>query len=196
MGYQESLWQPEVTSKTGVRGLMMLTQRHRPGHGCSQPPGPYAEHLVAAPNTSPMIKETSCRPDISRTGPHLAGTGCLQRRRRPSGQDAREAGRKAEGLNPRQVARRERRCCRVWRRSSGTAKPNTATHAAARPVHFVQQHPSLLRHSQLGLTQPQLEGNQASRQPTCTNRRSTRRRRKEPWRRCNLKSLLPAPVKT
>ncbi len=27
MGYQESLWQPEATSKTGVRGLMMLTQR-------------------------------------------------------------------------------------------------------------------------------------------------------------------------
>ena len=27
LGYQESLWQPEVTSKTGVRGLMMLTQR-------------------------------------------------------------------------------------------------------------------------------------------------------------------------
>ncbi len=27
MGYQESLWQAEATSKTGVRGLMMLTQR-------------------------------------------------------------------------------------------------------------------------------------------------------------------------
>ena len=27
IGYQESLWQPEATSKTGVRGLMMLTQR-------------------------------------------------------------------------------------------------------------------------------------------------------------------------
>ncbi len=27
VGYQESLWQPEATSKTGVRGLMMLTQR-------------------------------------------------------------------------------------------------------------------------------------------------------------------------
>jgi membrane-bound lytic murein transglycosylase F len=26
IGYQESLWQPSVTSKTGVRGLMMLTQ--------------------------------------------------------------------------------------------------------------------------------------------------------------------------
>ncbi len=26
MGYQESLWQPNATSKTGVRGLMMLTQ--------------------------------------------------------------------------------------------------------------------------------------------------------------------------
>jgi membrane-bound lytic murein transglycosylase F len=26
IGYQESLWQPDVTSKTGVRGLMMLTQ--------------------------------------------------------------------------------------------------------------------------------------------------------------------------
>ncbi|CAD5108088.1 membrane-bound lytic murein transglycosylase MltF [Zestomonas carbonaria] len=26
VGYQESLWQPEATSKTGVRGLMMLTQ--------------------------------------------------------------------------------------------------------------------------------------------------------------------------
>lgn len=27
VGYQESLWQPEATSKTGVRGLMMLTER-------------------------------------------------------------------------------------------------------------------------------------------------------------------------
>lgn len=27
IGYQESMWQPEATSKTGVRGLMMLTQR-------------------------------------------------------------------------------------------------------------------------------------------------------------------------
>ncbi|MET1079886.1 MAG: membrane-bound lytic murein transglycosylase MltF [Pseudomonas sp.] len=27
MGYQESLWQPDAISKTGVRGLMMLTQR-------------------------------------------------------------------------------------------------------------------------------------------------------------------------
>ncbi|MCJ8167859.1 membrane-bound lytic murein transglycosylase MltF [Atopomonas sediminilitoris] len=27
VGYQESLWQPDATSKTGVRGLMMLTQR-------------------------------------------------------------------------------------------------------------------------------------------------------------------------
>ncbi|MBM7059950.1 membrane-bound lytic murein transglycosylase MltF [Pseudomonas sp. UL073] len=26
VGYQESLWQPEATSKTGVRGLMMLTE--------------------------------------------------------------------------------------------------------------------------------------------------------------------------
>jgi polar amino acid transport system substrate-binding protein/membrane-bound lytic murein transglycosylase F len=29
IGYQESLWQPTVTSKTGVRGLMMLTPRRR-----------------------------------------------------------------------------------------------------------------------------------------------------------------------
>ena len=27
IGYQESMWQPDATSKTGVRGLMMLTQR-------------------------------------------------------------------------------------------------------------------------------------------------------------------------
>ena len=27
MGYQESHWLPTATSKTGVRGLMMLTQR-------------------------------------------------------------------------------------------------------------------------------------------------------------------------
>lgn len=36
IGYQESLWQPAVTSKTGVRGLMMLTQNtaHRPDGRC------------------------------------------------------------------------------------------------------------------------------------------------------------------
>ena len=27
IGYQESMWQPDATSKTGVRGLMMLTNR-------------------------------------------------------------------------------------------------------------------------------------------------------------------------
>ncbi|NBA95455.1 membrane-bound lytic murein transglycosylase MltF [Pseudomonas sp. R5(2019)] len=35
IGYQESLWQPTVTSKTGVRGLMMLTQRTAKAMGVS-----------------------------------------------------------------------------------------------------------------------------------------------------------------
>ncbi len=35
IGYQESMWQPEVTSKTGVRGLMMLTQRTAQAMGVS-----------------------------------------------------------------------------------------------------------------------------------------------------------------
>jgi len=35
IGYQESLWQPEVTSKTGVRGLMMLTQSTAQAMGVS-----------------------------------------------------------------------------------------------------------------------------------------------------------------
>ncbi|MBO5391579.1 MAG: membrane-bound lytic murein transglycosylase MltF, partial [Pseudomonas sp.] len=35
MGYQESLWQPAVTSKTGVRGLMMLTQNTAQAMGVS-----------------------------------------------------------------------------------------------------------------------------------------------------------------
>src|SRR5690606_11788483 len=35
MGYQESLWQPNATSKTGVRGLMMLTQRTAQSVGVS-----------------------------------------------------------------------------------------------------------------------------------------------------------------
>jgi membrane-bound lytic murein transglycosylase F len=35
IGYQESLWQPAVTSKTGVRGLMMLTQSTAQAMGVS-----------------------------------------------------------------------------------------------------------------------------------------------------------------
>lgn len=35
IGYQESLWQPSVTSKTGVRGLMMLTQNTAQAMGVS-----------------------------------------------------------------------------------------------------------------------------------------------------------------
>ncbi|WP_462403014.1 membrane-bound lytic murein transglycosylase MltF [Pseudomonas sp. Marseille-QA0332] len=35
IGYQESMWQPQVTSKTGVRGLMMLTQRTAQAMGVS-----------------------------------------------------------------------------------------------------------------------------------------------------------------
>jgi polar amino acid transport system substrate-binding protein/membrane-bound lytic murein transglycosylase F len=35
IGYQESLWQPAVTSKTGVRGLMMLTQNTAQAMGVS-----------------------------------------------------------------------------------------------------------------------------------------------------------------
>lgn len=35
MGYQESLWAPDATSKTGVRGLMMLTQRTAAAMGVS-----------------------------------------------------------------------------------------------------------------------------------------------------------------
>ncbi|NES10104.1 membrane-bound lytic murein transglycosylase MltF, partial [Pseudomonas laurentiana] len=35
IGYQESMWQAEVTSKTGVRGLMMLTQRTAQAMGVS-----------------------------------------------------------------------------------------------------------------------------------------------------------------
>jgi membrane-bound lytic murein transglycosylase F len=35
IGYQESLWQPDATSKTGVRGLMMLTQRTAQAMGVS-----------------------------------------------------------------------------------------------------------------------------------------------------------------
>ncbi len=35
IGYQESLWQPNATSKTGVRGLMMLTQNTAEAMGVS-----------------------------------------------------------------------------------------------------------------------------------------------------------------
>ncbi|MNO78297.1 Membrane-bound lytic murein transglycosylase F precursor [compost metagenome] len=35
IGYQESLWQPDATSKTGVRGLMMLTNRTAQAMGVS-----------------------------------------------------------------------------------------------------------------------------------------------------------------
>jgi membrane-bound lytic murein transglycosylase F len=51
IGYQESMWQPAVTSKTGVRGLMMLTQRTAQAMGVSNRLDP-KQSIRAAPSTS------------------------------------------------------------------------------------------------------------------------------------------------
>ncbi len=126
IGYQESLWQPAVTSKTGVRGLMMLTQNTAQAMGVSNRLDPKQSIMGGAKYLAYMkdqLDESIQEPD--RTWFALAaynvGSGHLD--------DARKLAAK-EGLNPDKWLD-VKRSCRACPRRSGTAKPATATPVAA-----------------------------------------------------------------
>lgn len=153
IAYQESQWQPDATSKTGVRGLMMLTQNTAQAMGVTNRLDPrqsiaggaryFVETLEALPDT---IKE----PD--RTAFALAaynvGAGHLE--------DARQLARQS-GLNP-------NRWLDVKRMLPRLSQPkwyNKTRYGYARggePVHFVA---NVRRYYDIltWVNQPQLENN-------------------------------------
>lgn len=154
IGYQESLWQPSATSKTGVRGLMMLTQRTAQAMGVSNRLDPkqsidggarYFEHVLAALPAS--IEE----PD--RTWFALAaynvGGGHLEDARRLT---------EAEGLNPNKWLDVKKILPRLAQKQ-WYSKTRYGYARGGEPVHFVA---NIRRYYDIltWVTQPQLEGTQ------------------------------------
>ncbi len=156
IGYQESLWQPEVTSKTGVRGLMMLTQRTAQAMGVANRLDP-KQSIEGGARYFQHIKEqlpaSIAEPD--RTWFTLAaynvGIGHLE--------DARQLARK-EGLDPDKWLDVKKVLPRLaqkqWYRQTryGYAR-------GWEPVHFVN---NIRRYYDIlsWVTQPQLEGSQVA----------------------------------
>ncbi|MCY1402562.1 Membrane-bound lytic murein transglycosylase F [compost metagenome] len=156
IGYQESLWQPSVTSKTGVRGLMMLTQRTAQAMGVSNRLD--AQQSIKGGAKYFMYTKAQLDDDIKepdRTWFALAaynvGSGHLD--------DARKLA-KQEGLNPNKWLDVKKMLPRLsqkqWYRKTryGYAR-------GGEPVHFVA---NIRRYYDIltWVTQPQLEGSQVA----------------------------------
>ena len=156
IGYQESLWQPSVTSKTGVRGLMMLTQRTAEAMGVSNRLD--AQQSIKGGAKYFMYMKSQLDDDIEepdRTWFALAaynvGSGHLD--------DARKLA-KQEGLNPNKWLDVKKMLPRLsqkqWYRKTryGYAR-------GGEPVHFVA---NIRRYYDIltWVTQPQLEGSQVA----------------------------------
>lgn len=154
IGYQESLWQPEVTSKTGVRGLMMLTQRTAQAMGVANRLDP-KQSIHGGAKYFAHIKEllpaSIAEPD--RTWFALAaynvGGGHLE--------DARQLARK-EGLNPDKWLDVKKMLPRLSQKQ-WYSKTKYGYARGGEPVHFVN---NIRRYYDIlsWATQPQLEGNQ------------------------------------
>jgi membrane-bound lytic murein transglycosylase F len=152
IGYQESMWQPEVTSKTGVRGLMMLTQRTAQAMGVSNRLDPKQSiqggakyFMLVKDQLDDSIKE----PD--RTWFALAaynvGSGHLE--------DARTLARR-EGLNPNKWLDVKKMLPRLSQKQ-WYSKTKYGYARGGEPVHFVA---NIRRYYDIltWVTQPQLEG--------------------------------------
>ncbi|MVW75162.1 membrane-bound lytic murein transglycosylase MltF [Pseudomonas xionganensis] len=154
MGYQESLWQPTATSKTGVRGLMMLTLRTAQAMGVSDRLDPRqsieggAKYIVWVKNQLP---ESIQEPD--RTWFALAaynvGGGHLE--------DARKLT-EAEGLDPNKWLDVQKILPRLSQKQ-WYSKTRYGYARGGEPVHFVR---NIRRYYDIltWVTQPQLEGTQ------------------------------------
>ena len=154
MGYQESLWQPGATSKTGVRGLMMLTQRTAQSVGVSNRLDPKqsieggARYFIQVHSQLP---ESIVEPD--RTWFALAayniGGGHLE--------DARKLT-EAEGLDPNKWLDVQKILPRLAQKQ-WYSKTRYGYARGGEPVHFVH---NIRRYYDIltWVTQPQLEGTQ------------------------------------
>jgi polar amino acid transport system substrate-binding protein/membrane-bound lytic murein transglycosylase F len=156
IGYQESLWQPAVTSKTGVRGLMMLTQNTAQAMGVSNRLDPKQSIMGGAKYLAYMkdqLDESIQEPD--RTWFALAaynvGTGHLD--------DARKMATK-EGLNPDKWLDVKKMLPRLSEKK-WYSKTRYGYARGGEPVHFVA---NIRRYYDIltWVTQPQLEGDQVA----------------------------------
>ncbi|WP_210712555.1 membrane-bound lytic murein transglycosylase MltF [Pseudomonas sp. MWU349] len=156
VGYQESMWQAEVTSKTGVRGLMMLTQNTAQAMGVSNRLDP-RQSISGGAKYLAYIKEQLDdkieEPD--RTWFALAaynvGTGHLD--------DARKLAEK-EGLNPNKWLDVKKMLPRLSQKQ-WYSKTRYGYARGGEPVHFVA---NIRRYYDIltWVTQPQLEGDQVA----------------------------------
>ncbi|MGQ7956594.1 membrane-bound lytic murein transglycosylase MltF [Pseudomonas sp. SP16.1] len=156
MGYQESLWQPTATSKTGVRGLMMLTQRTAQSVGVSNRLDPKqsieggARYFIQVHSQLP---ESIREPD--RTWFALAayniGGGHLEDARRLT---------EAEGLDPNKWLDVQKILPRLAQKQ-WYSKTRYGYARGGEPVHFVR---NIRRYYDIltWVTQPQLEGTQVA----------------------------------
>ena len=154
MGYQESLWQPGATSKTGVRGLMMLTLRTAQAMGVSNRLDPKqsidggAKYIV---HVKQQLPASIAEPD--RTWFALAaynvGGGHLE--------DARKLA-EAEGLDPNKWLDVQKILPRLSQKQ-WYSKTRYGYARGGEPVHFVR---NIRRYYDIltWVTQPQLEGSQ------------------------------------
>ena len=154
IGYQESMWQPEVTSKTGVRGLMMLTQRTAQAMGVSNRLDPVQSIRGGAKyfmHVKEQLDDSIKEPD--RTWFALAaynvGGGHLD--------DARKLAER-EGLNPDKWLDVKKMLPRLSQKK-WYSKTRYGYARGGEPVHFVA---NIRRYYDIltWVTQPQLEGNQ------------------------------------
>ncbi len=152
IGYQESLWQPNATSKTGVRGLMMLTQRTAQSVGVSNRLDPKQSIDGGARYFLKMheqLPESIAEPD--RTWFALAaynvGGGHLEDARRLT---------EAEGLDPDKWADVQKILPRLAQKQ-WYSKTRYGYARGGEPVHFVR---NIRRYYDIltWVTQPQLEG--------------------------------------
>ncbi|MDZ5603481.1 membrane-bound lytic murein transglycosylase MltF [Pseudomonas sp. RP23018S] len=155
IGYQESMWQPEVTSKTGVRGLMMLTQRTAQAMGVSNRLDPRQSIMGGAKYfmlVKDQLDDSIKEPD--RTWFALAGynvgSGHLE--------DARTLA-KREGLNPNKWLDVKKMLPRLAQKQ-WYSKTRYGYARGGEPVHFVA---NIRRYYDIltWVTQPQLEGQPA-----------------------------------
>ncbi|WP_122846855.1 membrane-bound lytic murein transglycosylase MltF [Pseudomonas viridiflava] len=156
IGYQESMWQPAVTSKTGVRGLMMLTQNTAQAMGVTNRLDA-RQSIQGGAKYFAYVKEQLDdkieEPD--RTWLALAsynvGSGHLE--------DARKLA-ESEGLNPNKWLDVKKMLPRLSQKK-WYSKTRYGYARGGEPVHFVA---NIRRYYDIltWVTQPQLEGDQVA----------------------------------
>lgn len=154
IGYQESHWQPEATSKTGVRGLMMLTNNTAKAMGISNRLDPEQSILGAARVIETLRNDKALKdiPEPDQTWLVLAsynvGLGHLK--------DAQQLA-KQEGLNPEKWNDVRKMLPRLSQKE-WYSKTRYGYARGGEPVHFVN---NIRRYYDIltWVTQPQLESN-------------------------------------